>query len=70
MKHKHIIIIGRASEAENEVAHYRNTTEKDAVSKFKKHIMDVYEFREGERDIYLEAVIASDSHQKVLQYQQ
>jgi len=47
-----------------------NTTEKEAIEKFKKDTMEDYEFKAGERDIYLEAVLASESPIEVLQYQQ
>jgi len=70
MKHKHILIIGRASDSENGYLKLTDKTEKEAVAMFKKMTMEDYDFKEGERDIYLEAVIASESPINVLQYQQ
>ena len=70
MKHKHILIIGRASDSENDYLKLTDKTEKEAVDLFRKMTMEDYDFKEGERDIYLEAVIASESPISVLQYQQ
>jgi len=69
-KHNHILVIGRPSDSENHWMKLTNTTEKEAVGKFKKDIMEDYGFQAGEREIYLEAVLASDSPIEVLQYQQ
>jgi hypothetical protein len=69
-KHSHILVIGRPSDGENHWMKLVNVTEKEAVDKFKKDIMEDYEFKADERDIYLEAVIASESPIQVLQYQQ
>jgi len=69
-KYKHLLIIGRPSDGENHWMKLTNTTEKEAIEKFKKDTMEDYEFKAGERDIYLEAVLASESPIEVLQYQQ
>ena len=70
MKHKHILIIGRPSDGENDYLTLIGKTEKEAVKIFKKMLREEYDFKAGERDIYLEAVIASESPISVLQYQQ
>lgn len=70
MKHKHILIIGRASSSENDYLKLADKTEKEAVDLFRTMTMKDYDLKEGEHDIYLEAVIASESPISVLQYQQ
>lgn len=69
-RHKHLLIIGRPEDGENGWMKLTNATEKEAIRKFKKDIMEDYDFKAGVRDIYLEAVLASDSPIDVLQYQQ
>ena len=70
MKHKHILIIGRPSDGENDCLTLTGKTEKQAIDTFKKMLREEYDFKAGERNIYLEAVIASESPISVLQYHQ
>jgi hypothetical protein len=69
-KHHHLLVIGRPSDGENDWMKFTNKTEVDAIEIFENKIREDYGFKKGEREIYLEAVLASESPIEVLQYQQ